>query len=320
MMENKTVKVMEERWDYLIVLDACRYDLFEKLYRNYLPGANLSVRKSIGSATVEWRDKSFPEFYDSVVYVSSNPYINSDKDIKGFCGGDHFYKTIDVWKTGWDHQRGTVLPATVTLEALKAIHANPDKRIIIHYLQPHAPYLKFGSECRGFPIPDLQKKTVLWGIDITENKSIRKKIYHILLPIMKRFKRFGNHSDWMLSQFLGLAPCTPMDAVRRRYGNEGLLRAYQENLQEVLKEVAVLLACLSGTIVVTSDHGECLGEQQLYSHDLNSQHPLLRNIPWYQIQQEGKSIPEAMLKEGMQKNEDASEVEIENRLRDLGYL
>ncbi len=71
---NRT-NVMNEDWDHLIVLDACRYDYFEKVWQKYLPG-KLRKKLSVGSTTVEWRDKTFTDYYGDVVYISSNPYIS----------------------------------------------------------------------------------------------------------------------------------------------------------------------------------------------------------------------------------------------------
>jgi len=34
-MTGKILKIMEEEWDYLIILDACRYDYFLALWKNY---------------------------------------------------------------------------------------------------------------------------------------------------------------------------------------------------------------------------------------------------------------------------------------------
>jgi hypothetical protein len=40
-------------------------------------------------------DRSFPNQYPDVVYVSSNPYINSRKPTLGFTP-DHFHAVVDV--------------------------------------------------------------------------------------------------------------------------------------------------------------------------------------------------------------------------------
>ena len=32
------VEIVKEKWDYLIILDACRYDYFQDVYKKYLQG------------------------------------------------------------------------------------------------------------------------------------------------------------------------------------------------------------------------------------------------------------------------------------------
>ena len=78
-MTDKPVRIMEESWDVLILLDACRYDYFEKIRQEHLPAGDLSCRTSIGSSTVEWRNNSFPGVYKDVVYVSNAPLVDLQK-------------------------------------------------------------------------------------------------------------------------------------------------------------------------------------------------------------------------------------------------
>ena len=58
-MRNGKVKVMEEEWDYLIVLDACRYDYFEQMYREFFNAGVLLKKISLGSGTSDWLRNNF---------------------------------------------------------------------------------------------------------------------------------------------------------------------------------------------------------------------------------------------------------------------
>ena len=163
-MTRKVLNVMEEKWDYLIILDACRYDYFESLYKEFFDG-DLEKRISLGSNTIEWCLESFKGYYPDVIYISGNPYINSKVGIKGFNARRNFYKVIDVWDFGWDNELSTVPPWNINKYALKYI----DKKMIIHYMQPHGPYIgkvrldietwdKYGKTIRGMwehPRPDI---------------------------------------------------------------------------------------------------------------------------------------------------------------------
>mgnify|MGYP002277526645 CR=1 FL=1 len=52
-----------------------------------------------------------------------------------------FYATRNVWQDNWDDEYRTVRPEVVTDAAITAAREFPNKRILVHYLQPHAPYI-----------------------------------------------------------------------------------------------------------------------------------------------------------------------------------
>ena len=157
-----SLRVMDEEWDHLIVLDGCRYDYFSRLHGVHMDG-KLERALSVGSNTEEWRDNSFPEEYEDVVYVSANPYINSRIEVGGFSGSEHFLDVMDVWDWGWDLTLGTVHPDAVNHAAREALMQYPGERLIIHYLQPHCPYIGMQPQDTGFPVPVPGARTVLDG-------------------------------------------------------------------------------------------------------------------------------------------------------------
>lgn len=70
--------VWEREWDVLVILDACRYDVFESEYGDAAWLDQLEAMTSVGSASPEWMDNTFtPGYYDemeSTAYVTGNPY------------------------------------------------------------------------------------------------------------------------------------------------------------------------------------------------------------------------------------------------------
>ncbi len=131
--------VLDTDWKFLIVLDACRYDMFKEI--NHLKGI-LKPVLSKGSTTQEWIKKNFNnKKANKVIYVSSNPYISNLK-LKEYFGKNPFKKVIDVWDFGWDEKKQTVLPNIVVKECKKAIKQYPNvERFIFHFMQPHYPFL-----------------------------------------------------------------------------------------------------------------------------------------------------------------------------------
>ncbi|MHC4214353.1 MAG: alkaline phosphatase family protein [Planctomycetota bacterium] len=320
------LNIMHEQWDYLIILDACRYDYFDRLYRNYFDG-DLTKKISSGSCTNQWRDKSFPDCYDDIVYISANPQISANLPVYGYLAGDHFHKVHEVWKTGWDSQSGTVLPETLTNAAIDIItNTTADKRFIIHYLPPHAPYLMAEIEPHGYNIGDIHAdRTIADSAKYERFSGIKKWLLKNLLKVFKDTNILTNYPEWVLRQVLHMAPMCAMDVFRRRYGAKMLPKAYEANLECVLRQVAVLIEHLAGTVVVTSDHGELLGEGRRYAHPYGSLDPNLIEVPWLTIEKAKRQIDTEEVTaaqkphtEPTDKSETEQE-ELKRKLKSLGY-
>lgn len=140
--DDRGIDIVSADWDNLIVLDACRFDTFQELASD-LPG-ELGKTRSKASATDEFLRANFTdrELHDTV-YVTANPQLyrieNGIYDVEPI--NVSFYKQVDVWRDHWHDEYRTVMPEVVTEAALRAARECPDKRLIVHYLQPHAPYV-----------------------------------------------------------------------------------------------------------------------------------------------------------------------------------
>ncbi len=279
-------------WDFLIVLDACRFDFFSHYYNNFFTGTLTKISSS-GSCTREWFVNGFKEYFEDVIYVSANPYINSFHAESGFDikkrffkldAKNHFYKVIDVWSFGWDNKLGTVHPETLTQIALSLRKQYPEKRLIIHYLQPHAPYISDKFFSRGFPKPNIHDGQILTGLAKTNPKITN--IFRNLTFILEKVNfslGLGNLYIFKLKELLFLPPIDPLDATLRLRGVNGLRRAYAENVKTVLSHIAYLASKLSGNIIITSDHGEFLGENRRFGHPCGNYDPIVRKVPWFKI-------------------------------------
>lgn len=281
-----TLNVMERNWDYLIVLDACRYDYFAKVYKDYFEG-ELEKINSVGVATPEWCVNTFQEKYEDVVYISANPHINSVTSIWDgkWAAKDHFHKVIDVWKWGWDDDLRTVHPREVNSAFIANKGKYPGKRFIIHYMQPHAPYLAYQPLVQfRQPIVDRNtEKPLPFSVKIARKALFLGKRANLHLA-----RTFGIHIRkflWQIHELLGFQPVNRIDAVRREIGDLGLRKVYEKNLRIVLRYVTNLLSDLSGKIFITSDHGEYLGELGDYGHLSKLYDPILLEVPWFRIRE-----------------------------------
>ena len=232
------INAASEKWDYLVILDACRYDYFERMYGEYLEG-ELSKRTSAGSSTNEWRDVSFPDFYYDIVYITGNPQLSASSKVYGYCAGDHFGTIHEIWKTHWDARKGTVAPDVLTRAALDIIAKGEGKRHVIHYLQPHAPYLSL-DEIGGYSTADINKaRSLAHAEGGRAGSAFRAKLIKRLARLLKGTRVLTNQPQWMLRKLFGMPPAAPMESAWRYAGPVGLRIAYEENLRTVLKQVAV---------------------------------------------------------------------------------
>ncbi len=275
------INIVDSGWDYLIVLDACRFDYFKK-YSDI--SGELTCKISNASKTSEWLRNNFPNKYD-IVYVSANPHI-SDRLVDDFCGTDHFYKVLNVWRHNWDDELDTVLPGKVTEACLRALNNFPKKRMIIHYIQPHGPWIgNTKLETKVSPAYDATNT----------NEDFNSERWNHDTKVWQLVKR-GEIS---------------IDNVRK---------AYRDNLKLVLDEVKKLLEYLNGNIVITADHGESLGEYFIFEHPPKIYTPQVVEIPWLRIKKDHKkNLPRLEDEENVKYDNEKNE-QFEGKLKSLGYL
>lgn len=265
------IDVFEEDWDNLIILDACRFDYFAELTDFNSP---VERRVSRGAASREFITGNFSNrTLHDVVYVSGNRWflelnesINSDVHTYRDVERDFYVDRLDGDKSDVGY---VPLPGTVLESALEAAEAFPDKRLIIHLMQPHKPYLGPNSD---------------------------------------QFTYDGGLRSTMAASSADI---------------ETLRDAYRDTIEITLDLVESALNSLDGRTVITSDHGELLGERlrpipvRWYGHREGLYVPELVDVPW-QVVQEGprreisadppKQMPEV------------DEEEMADNLRALGYV
>lgn len=58
---------------------------------------------------------------------------------------------------------------------------------------------------------------------------------------------------------------------------------YLEEIKYVLKPIESNISELNSPIVITSDHGELIGERGRYGHPRDENHPLQTIVPWFEV-------------------------------------
>lgn len=272
--------VVDEEWDTLVILDACRYDLFASVFEDDpLPGM-LDRRTSVQSGTPGFLAENFAdEKFHDVVYVTGNPYVNTDLP------EGTFHAVESVWKNGWDDEEQTVMPETMAERTLQIAEEYPDKRIISHFLQPHAPFV---GETR---------------LGDRDTFAIRERA-------------LGNEDATTRHR-------TPFEMLEAGEATrDEVWAAYRSNLELAWPAVRRLLEELEGLTAVTSDHGNAMGERawpfplRVYGHPLGILIPALTEVPWLTHQNGKRRDVTAEPPESEARDVDE---ETNERLRMLGY-
>jgi hypothetical protein len=306
--------IWDREWDLLVVLDACRLDLMESLDDEFgfldAPGTFTSP----GSTTIQWLEASFDPKYaaqlSETAYVTGNP-----NSVRAFpyeypdrcsCGAplDPSYEAVyhdghtvcpscgtevdgdrqvpvqvleEVWREAWDNDIGTIRPRPLTDAAIRTARRDRPGRMVVHYMQPHHPFVS---------APELDQ-----GSYIAEGDEYREKQSRTIWEKL---------SDG-------------------EFDRETIWTEYRNNLRLVLEDVALLLANVDAeTAVVTSDHGNAIGEFGIYGHPGETPLSCLVDVPWYETvaRDEGTHTPEEATDEAAAVTSDG----VKDRLRDLGYF
>ncbi|MFW6040695.1 MAG: hypothetical protein ACOC85_02550 [Thermoplasmatota archaeon] len=67
------------------------------------------------------------------------------------------------------------------------------------------------------------------------------------------------------------------------YFPQELKKFYEYNLQYTLKHLSEFLETLEGKIIITANHGECFGENNLWGHPIVTSIPTLVEVPWLEM-------------------------------------
>lgn len=269
-MTNQKNIILKKEWKYLVVLDACRYDYFSRLCD--IPGrlkkVNSPAFQGVGAPTSVWYRLTFESIHRDIIHISSHPRVNSKMEVEGFKGGEHFFRVVDLWDSEWNEEIGTVLPESVTKKAIEEFKKFPEKKFIIHYMQPHTPYISLG------PPTTKKKKTP------ESRTSISRRLRNF--TVAKARSLIGDNTAVKIMKVLGLPPLSPMDDALRKVGEDGVKKAYRKNLSRALRCVKKLINSTEGKVVITADHGELLGEGGRFGHELQAR-PELVEVPWFEV-------------------------------------
>ena len=268
---ERGIDVFAEDWDNLLILDACRYDMFE---RHHTLSGRLESRISRGAATKEFLRANFADRdLTDTVYVTANPVLYRNRETVR----PSLHAWIDVWREdGWDEEFRTVRPETMVEYGLRAAERYPHKRLIVHFIQPHFPFIG----------PTGQKHFELDSLTC---------------PV------------WL-----------HMSSEEFDVGDDVIWEAFVENLELTMPHVETRMEELDGKTVVTSDHGQLVGERvwpvpvRSYGHPFGIYVDELVEVPWL-IDGDGQRRT-IRAGEATGRRESVADGTVTDRLEQLGYV
>lgn len=172
---NYGTNVFDMSWDLLIILDACRYDLFVEFAPQHSVYSRLdSVEPtySIASQTPDWLERTFENTDESL--LSQTLYISANGQID-LVDTDGLYGVESVWQYGHDQKANVPWPDTATNEAIRNFRTTDAERYIVHYLQPHAPFLHCAGKYNSIPVSEGRSNNVWKGLK--EGKFDQREIW-----------------------------------------------------------------------------------------------------------------------------------------------
>lgn len=216
--------------------------------------------------------------FGDTVYVAGNVVVSRRIDVPTF------HRLEEVWAEAFDEDLGSVPPEPVVERAVEMRESHPDKRLIVHLLQPHQPFLGQSEDGEYTSDP-----AIVFGPETTLDRD----------------------NIWL-------------DLAARNVPLEPVKRAYANTLKIAWKAVQPLLETLSERTVVTADHGNMWGELgfpvpvPVYGHPTQVRCPALVDVPWGVIESDD---PRPEITEGGVRGVGREATDItETQLRALGYL
>lgn len=131
---NDGIHILDKDWDNLIILDACRFDLFSEVIPEFDISGELQKVDSQGGDSAEFLKHNFGDEHHDIAYVTANPHVKRVLE-------DPFHAVDNVWLDGWDDELHTVTAETMRDRAVRAAERFPNKRLIAHFMQPHSPFV-----------------------------------------------------------------------------------------------------------------------------------------------------------------------------------
>lgn len=120
----------------------------------------------------------------------------------------------------------------------------------------------------------------------TSDRKGKRSLVHFIPPHMPFLGRKGQK----MFKELGISDTDSMTTEKiREWANENTWREleniYEENILFALGRIQKEIHSFEFPLVISSDHGELIGERNIYGHPPEIDHPALRIVPWLEVEE-----------------------------------
>lgn len=145
--------------DNFIILDACRFDLYKNIVGCH------KYRCSLESNTYGYVRENYSQGdFSDTVYVTGNPHFSPEifHEITGRYPSDVFHEVYHTYDTDWSDEKSTCLPKALIRDAKSARRLFPEKKLVIHFMQPHYPFVESELDNKGHTPSLSDSETSVW--------------------------------------------------------------------------------------------------------------------------------------------------------------
>jgi hypothetical protein len=234
-----TTNIYERDWDVLVILDGCRVDVLKEVADEYPFIREVNSISSVGSMSIEWMENTFDRAeYGTEMgrtsYVTANIFSDNYLDASGLQHLD------EVWRYGWDEELNTIPPREVTDSAIRVSRSMAPGRLIVHYMQPHHPFIA-DKDMQRFDVDPFGRENTGEGEHTTAWDALRRG----LVSREKVWNAYKENLRLVLDE---------VDILRNNIDAD--------------------------TLVLSADHGNAVGEWGIYDHPIGFPHPAVKRVPW----------------------------------------
>ena len=249
MDEIRQVELLGNYWGTLLILDACRYDVFKEVAGELDLKGELQCADSGVLGTSSWYYKNWrgQPGQTNITAVVANPW--------GLRYPLKFEQVIKAWDSGMNCAK---VDPDRTMDFYRKFASG--KRAMVHFVPPHQPFLgeKGKAVYEKLGINMEQREGTKW--DWENNKK-----FTALTQVQKLLSTYGRSGHW------------------------GEVKdAYKENVNFIVTKIKKWLPEFLPPVVITADHGEVVGEggkdeKGGYGHCHNQPNVRMiqRLVPWF---------------------------------------